>query len=152
MQKVWKVILVLSIATNLVLGFILLDKPRMNPTDSKVYIKKIDSLESVIDSLGIKRDSIKEEIDTVRIYLDKVNASYEEDRSVIINNSVSDDYLFFSEYRTYSLRFMADWLQIFPSLSPDKRASFVNSLVRIKSSRQKWYSLFPLLSGFSSPF
>lgn len=98
MQKVWKVILVLSIATNLVLGFILLDKPRMNPTDSKVYIKKIDSLESVIDSLGIKRDSIKEEIDTVRIYLDKVNASYEEDRSVIINNSVSDDYLFFSEY------------------------------------------------------
>lgn len=98
MQKVWKVILVLSIATNLVLGFILLDKPHMNPTDSKVYIKKIDSLESVIDSLGIKRDSIKEEIDTVRIYLDKVNAGYEEDRSVIINNSVSDDYLFFSEY------------------------------------------------------
>lgn len=98
MQKVWKVILVLSIATNLVLGFILFDKPHMNPTDSKVYVKKIDSLESVIDSLGIRRDSIKGKIDTVRIYLDKVNASYEEDRSVIINNSVIDDYLFFSEY------------------------------------------------------
>lgn len=98
MQKVWKVILILSIATNLVLGFILLDKPSMYSTDSKVYIKKIDSLESVIDSLGIRRDSIKGEIDTIRIYLDKVNTNYEEDRSVIINNSVSDDYLFFSEY------------------------------------------------------
>lgn len=98
MQKIWKVILTISIAINLVLGVILLDKPNTSLTDSEVYIKRIDSLELVLDSLNIRRDSIKERIDTVEILLDKIIVKYEKDRNIIINNSVIDDYLFFTEY------------------------------------------------------
>lgn len=98
MQKVWKVIFIISITINLVLGFILLSGPNTHYTNSKEYIEKIDSLELVINSLNLKRDSIKERIDTVEISLNRVNTSYEKDRNIIINNSVSDDYFFFSEY------------------------------------------------------
>ena len=96
MQKGWKVILSISILINLFLTFILLSKP--NTTDSKVYTKKIDSLESVIGNLNVRKDSIRERIDTIEVFLDKVIMSYEEDRNVIVNNSIIEDYLFFSEY------------------------------------------------------
>ena len=92
MSKVWKIALILSCSLNLILGFVLLDRPKVTST------YKIDSLEHVIDSLQVKRDSIKSNIDTVKIILNNTEEKYEKDRDIILNNSVTDDYIFFTNY------------------------------------------------------
>ena len=95
MQKAWKVILVISIIINLVLGFIWLSE---NKPDSSVYVVKIAKLESELDSLKLVRDSIKVRIDTIMIQISNNEKVYEQILDSITNNSVSDDYLFFTEY------------------------------------------------------
>lgn len=97
MQKVWKIILALSIIANIIFGLTYLKSNRQeyNP---KEYIDKIDSLELVLSSMSNKRDSIRGRIDTIFVDLSKTEKDYEEIRDIVINNSTSDDYLFFSEY------------------------------------------------------
>ena len=62
------------------------------------FIEKIDSLDSKIDSVYVIRDSIKEKIDTVYIKLEDNNKQYEENFNRVINNDVSEDYVFFHDY------------------------------------------------------
>ena len=94
MQKVTNVILVLSIIVNIILGFIILKTKKQIPEHSK----KIDTLESVISNIKIKRDTIKERINTIKIKIKENDKYYKENVSVIINNNVSDDYIFFINY------------------------------------------------------
>ena len=101
-QKALKVILVISIAINIILGFILSTKHKQ--VNTNVYVDKIDSLELEISKLQEVKDSVKEVIDTIIIEINKNNKTYEENRNVILSNSVSDDYLFFTEYLRWNRR------------------------------------------------
>lgn len=62
------------------------------------FIEKIDSLDSKIDSVYVIGDSIREKIDTVYIKLEDNNKYYEENFNRVINNDVSEDYVFFLNY------------------------------------------------------
>lgn len=62
------------------------------------FIKKIDSLDSKIDSVYVIGDSIREKIDTVYIKLEDNNKYYEENFNRVINNDASEDYVFFLNY------------------------------------------------------
>lgn len=97
MQKVQKVILVISLVTNVFFGLLIFNSTKEN-TDSREYIEKIDSLESEISYLILKKDSIRKQIDTVYVSLNETEKDYEEIRDIVINNSTSEDYLFFTEY------------------------------------------------------
>lgn len=66
--------------------------------DDTPYKNKIDSLENVINELQNKKDSIKIEIDTVYLKIADNTKRYEETRNDIINNTVNEDFLFFSNY------------------------------------------------------
>lgn len=96
MQKGIRVLLIVSLIINIVLGVIIVTNKREYSPEE--YINKIDSLELELSSISNKRDSIKEVIDTVYSYLNETEKDYEEIRDVIINNTVNDDYLFFTEY------------------------------------------------------
>ena len=98
MQKAWKIILTLSIIINLILGFILSSKSRSRESDFSIYTEKIDSLELELSTLQKTRDSIRSFIDTVTIEINKNEKNYEESRDIILSNSISDDYVFFTEY------------------------------------------------------
>ena len=98
MPKTWKVILSVSLAVNLVLGYLLYNRPTPVSSDSGEFVEKIDSLESELISIQERRDEVKEEIDTVYILLENVNKEYAEARDHIIANSFNDDYSFFVEY------------------------------------------------------
>lgn len=100
MQKVSKIILAISVIANIIFAIlyfkpIKLGKPEYN---SKEYLDKIDSLESVLHVISNRKDSIQDIIDTVYINLNKNEKDYEEIRDIIINNSIDDDYIFFSNY------------------------------------------------------
>lgn len=98
MQKAWKVILSISIICNIILGTLLYRESKEIVSNPNEYIQKIDSLELVLSALNTKRDSVKDRIDTVNIYLEQVEKDYEEVRIDIMDNSTSDDYKFFTEY------------------------------------------------------
>lgn len=66
--------------------------------DPKEYIEKIDSLNHTIDILQTKKDSVQERIDTVVIKIKENSDKHEKIANYIVNNTPSDDYLFFSEY------------------------------------------------------
>ena len=81
MQKALKVILIISIVINIILGFVLISRcPRHYTVNPNIYINKIDSLELELANIYRTRDSIRCAIDT------------------ILSNSTNDDYLFFTEY------------------------------------------------------
>lgn len=92
-----KTILILSLIGNVVLGYFILS-PKDIDYDYTIYTNKIDSLESEVSTLKAKRDSIKERIDTVTIRIKTNTIKYEKAVNTIRNNSVTDDYLFFTEY------------------------------------------------------
>lgn len=98
MSKTWKVILSVSLAINLVLGYLLYSKPVPVNSSSEQFIKKIDSLELELTTLQERRDEVREEIDTVYIELKNVDKEYAETRDRVIANSPDDDYCFFVEY------------------------------------------------------
>lgn len=99
MQKVYKIILALSILINLILLFIVCERTvNTKGIDKGVYLNKIDSLEYKIDSLKSYIPGIKEKIDTVYIKIHENNDEYEENCSIIYNNSVLDNYDFFVKY------------------------------------------------------
>lgn len=97
MQKVWKIISIFSIIANIALCLIVF-RPNEAEHSTKEYINKIDSLELVLLSIRNERDSVRDRIDTVYANLNETERDYEEIRNVIISNSTSDDYLFFTEY------------------------------------------------------
>lgn len=98
MPKTWRVILTVSLAVNLVLGYLLYNESDPVNSDSKQFIEKIDSLESELITLQEHRDKVKEEIDTVYIQLENIDKEYVETRNSVIANSPDDDYCFFIEY------------------------------------------------------
>lgn len=98
MQKVYKIIFVLSLITNIILGFTLCSKPKDLTFDTSEYTTVIDSLEEEISKIIDERSSIEVRIDTVFIRLDSINKDYEKVRNNIMFNSTSEDYLFFIRY------------------------------------------------------
>lgn len=74
--------------------------PRNDPKIPEVsqYVNKIDSLQSEINSITVLRDSIDQRIDTITITIEKTHIQYEKDRDIILNNTTSEDYMFFLEY------------------------------------------------------
>lgn len=98
MQKAWKIILILSIVINFILGFILINMPKEEEYDFDVYIEKINSLELELSSLKQVRDSVRNLIDTVFIKISDNEKDYEETHNIILSNNVTEDYLFFTEY------------------------------------------------------
>ena len=68
-------------------------------------VKSLPDTERIIDSLSNKIDSIKVENitliqknDSIRIKIVEVERNHEENTSTILTNTVSDDYLFFTDY------------------------------------------------------
>lgn len=98
MQKAGKIILIISLLANIILGYIVYNKPKERDFDPSVYISKIDSLELEISFLNLSRSSLEDRIDTVFVELKVNNDKYKETYNTIINNTVNDDYIFFSEY------------------------------------------------------
>ena len=98
MQRIREVILILSIITNIALGYILYSNSSKVESNSEEFIAKIDSLELELSNLEVKRDSINKEIDTVFVKLTVIEKEYEEKYINILSNSTSDDYVFFTDY------------------------------------------------------
>lgn len=98
MRKIGIIIFIISLLLNVLLGHTLYNKNQIRDSGSSVYLEKIDSLESEISYLTASKDSIKSRIDTVYVKLKANNDNYEKVYNIIINNSIDDDYLFFTEY------------------------------------------------------
>lgn len=93
-KKYWRILLIIAV------GVILWCWPESDSSvpDVSEYVNKIDSLQSEIDSITTLRDSIDQRIDTITITIEKTHIRYEEDRNTILNNTTSEDYVFFLEY------------------------------------------------------
>lgn len=93
-KKYWYILLIIAV------GVILWQCPRGDSPvpDVSEYVNKIDSLQSEIDSISTLRDSIDQRIDTITITIEKTHIQYEKDRNTILNNTTSEDYVFFLEY------------------------------------------------------
>lgn len=98
MSKACKVILFISLAANLTLGYLLYNKPNYVSVDTNQFTEKIDSLKSELLYIQKLRDKVQKEIDTIYVELKSVDKEYVKTRERIINNSSSDDYRFFVEY------------------------------------------------------
>lgn len=96
MRKVEKVILIFFIFTSLALGYIIFKPEKQVKTTD--YSERIDSFESKLSSIKSKRDSIAGRIDTTVIKIEQNEKNYKETISNIINNTTSDDYIFFINY------------------------------------------------------
>lgn len=98
MQRIKEIILILSIITNVALGYILYSSSNKVESNSGEFIAKIDSLELELSNLEVKQDSVNKEIDTVFVKLTVIEKEYEEKYINILSNSTSDDYVFFTDY------------------------------------------------------
>ena len=95
-KKYWYILLIIAL-----IGIIFWTYPRGDSSltpDVSIYVNKIDSLQSEIDSITTLRDSIDRRIDTVIVTIAKTHIQYEKDHTTIINNTTSEDYVFFLEY------------------------------------------------------
>lgn len=90
------VIIIVLIITNLVSGYVIF-KPKKQ-IQVQEYINKIDSLETELSSIKIKRDSIRERIDTIIVRIKQNEKIYKDTIISINNNSTNHDYVFFTEY------------------------------------------------------
>lgn len=93
-KKYWSILLIIAG------GIILWCWPENDSPvpDVSKYVNKIDSLQSEIDSITTLRNNIDQRIDTITITIEKTHIQYEEDRNTILNNTTSEDYVFFLEY------------------------------------------------------
>lgn len=98
-MAIWKQILIILISINvgIFIGF-LLDNEYDKDNQIKEQLQQIEILENKIDSLKFRKDSIVQKIDTIYVEIEKVKIRYEENRTTILNNTPSEDYLFFTEY------------------------------------------------------
>lgn len=58
----------------------------------------IDSITSKIDSIKVENITLVQKNDSIQVRIVEVERTYEENTNTILANSVSDDYIFFSEY------------------------------------------------------
>lgn len=98
MRRIKKIILILSIITNVALGYILYSNSSKIESNSEEFIAKVDSLKLELSNLEVKRDSVNKEIDTVFVKLTVIEKEYEEKYINILSNSTGDDYVFFTDY------------------------------------------------------
>lgn len=100
MSKRCLIVLSISLALNLILGYLLLmKKSEVGPVpEIQEYIEKIDSLNSELDTIKERRDVVRERIDTVYVEIERTKVIYEKARNTIINNTTDDNLLFFREY------------------------------------------------------
>ena len=94
-KKNWQILLVIAVGIILWCCW-----PKDDPSvpDVSKYVEKIDSLQFQIDSISTLRDSVDQRIDTVTITIKKTHIRYEKDRNTILNNTTSEDYVFFLDY------------------------------------------------------
>ena len=78
------IILYISIILNIILIFLLFNKKPTNGDNIEVYESN--------------RDTIIKNIDNIAIEITSNRLKYEKETTAIINNTVTDDYIFFSEY------------------------------------------------------
>lgn len=69
-----------------------------SPSNIDEYTNRIDSLQLELNKVSILKDSVDWKIDTVTVALEKTHIQYEKDRTTIINNDTSEDYVFFLNY------------------------------------------------------
>ena len=98
MQKAEKIIFIFSIITNVILLGLFYLKDGVQSINSNNYIEKIDSLELEISQIEKRKDSIRLVIDTIEVSLNNNDKHYKEVKDSILNNNVTDDYLFFINY------------------------------------------------------
>lgn len=93
-KRYWCILLIIAV------GVILWCYPRDDSPvpDVSEYVNRIDSLQSEIDSITTLRDSIDQRIDTITITIEKTHIQYDKDHNTILNNTTSEDYVFFLEY------------------------------------------------------
>ncbi len=58
----------------------------------------IDSIASKIDSIKVENITLVQKNDSIQVRIVEVERTYEENTNTILANSMSDDYIFFSEY------------------------------------------------------
>ena len=58
----------------------------------------IDSIASKIDSIKVENITLVQKNDSIQVRIVEVERTYEKNTNTILANSVSDDYVFFSEY------------------------------------------------------
>ena len=58
----------------------------------------IDSITSKIDSIKVENITLVQKNDSIQVRIVEVERTYEENTNTVLANSVSDDYIFFSEY------------------------------------------------------
>lgn len=90
MNKLGYFLFGISFIINLILVHKLFNREVINPNT-----EKIDSLELELKN---KKDSIVTLVDTVFIKIHTNNKEYEDIRNTIVNNTVNDDYIFFTKY------------------------------------------------------
>lgn len=78
------IILYISIILNIILIFLLFNKKPTNGDNIEVYESN--------------RDTIIKNIDNIAIEITSNRLKYEKETTAIINNTVTDDYIFFSKY------------------------------------------------------
>lgn len=78
------IILYISIILNIILIFLLFNKKPTNSDNIEVYESN--------------RDTIIKNIDNIAIEITSNRLKYEKETTAIINNTVTDDYIFFSKY------------------------------------------------------
>ena len=89
----YKIIIIIILIVSLY--FIYFNKPE---NSSNEFINKIDSLECLVNKLSKVKDSIDIEIDTITVQIFENKVQYEKEYNNILDNDISEDYVFFSEY------------------------------------------------------
>ena len=94
----WKVIKTVAI-TLLLLGALAFSLWEIqNRRDASNIEQIIDSITSKIDSIKVENITLVQKNDSIQVRIVEVERTYEENTNTILANSVSDDYIFFSEY------------------------------------------------------
>ena len=94
----WKIIKTVAITLFLlgVLAFSLWEI--QNRRDASNIEQIIDSITSKIDSIKVENITLVQKNDSIQVRIVEVERTYEENTNTVLANSVSDDYIFFSEY------------------------------------------------------
>lgn len=93
------VIFLIIVGTLLFMGFQQYMILNRNPIiDDELLLKKLDNLETKIDSLSIKKDSIQTIIVEIEKTIDKNHKNYEKVVNTILNNDDSTNYVWAKQY------------------------------------------------------
>lgn len=62
------------------------------------HLQKVDSLQNVVDSLKLLEPEIKYKTDSVKVEIIKIQKDYESNYNNVVNQSLTSDIKFFSDY------------------------------------------------------